>query len=203
MRSATKPTAKTCGDSRGRVRRDRRADAVLAPQPLDRVAGGHPDDVEADDPGRERRRHRRDEPHLRQIGEPLLEARGERADPLRHLRPPEPGLVVERLRQRPTVLEGVVATWRERGAGVVDRRERPVLQPAEVPRTVEARNHRLHPLPRLDAPDDARAARPAEPLVAARGQHVERLDAGMPVSPSMPALTASTMPSVVAVAGSS
>jgi hypothetical protein len=178
MRSATKPTAKTCGDSRGRVRRDRRADAVLAPQPLDRVAGGHPDDVEADDPGRERRRHRRDEPHLRQIGEPLLEARGERADPLRHLRPPEPGLVVERLRQRPTVLEGVVATWRERGAGVVDRRERPVLQPAEV-----------------DAPSKLG-------ITGCIRSHALTLQT-MPVSPSMPALSACTMPSVVAVAGSS
>ena len=95
-----------------RVRRDRRADARHA-QARDGLARVDAGDVEADEARRDLRRARRDEPDVDMRRQPVLQARRQAVDALGDRRAAERRLPVERLRQRPAVLEGVVAARRE------------------------------------------------------------------------------------------
>ncbi len=111
------------------------------------------------------------------VREALLEAGGEALDALGGPRSPELSLVVERLGQRPPVLEGVEAAGSECGAGrdlAVPRDA--ALDPGDVGADVKRRDRRPERVPGLDAPHQAGAPGAAEPLVAAGDEHVHRLD---------------------------
>ena len=125
-----------------------------------------PVDLEADDPGRERVAPAACSSVTCLIaGQPRLQPPRELVDAGRDPRLADALVEAERLRQRPAVLEGVEAAGRHGGAGRCPRRE--------------GRDRRRHRAPGVrPAPDEPGAARPEEPLVAARDEEVaaERAD---------------------------
>ena len=129
---------------------------MLGAEACDGIPRGQVAQLEADEPGRQALVERRPQSHAlgrsQAFLQPPREAAGALGDPL----PPDPFVQVERLRQRPAVLERVEAARRQQRP----RRRRPgrfAVHPRLVGPAVEARDRRLEPAP--GAPAGPRRAR--------------------------------------------